>query len=101
MPPAPSRVYWTDKDEASAPIRKAREVVVGLLSSLTQMNEQITAERLAAWQLAGGQLVEAFPAQNAQMGSILDFSLASQAPRVTAGIAAGQLALKQIEALGW
>ncbi len=100
-PPTPTKVYWTDKSEPSRPIRKARQVVAGVVGALTQMNEQVTAERLAAWEARGGELAEAFPSQDAKMGSILDFSLAAQGPRVSAGIAAGQLALKQIAALGW
>lgn len=100
-PPAPSKVYWTDKNEPSAPKRKALQVVEGTAAALTQMNEQIAAERLAAWEARGGQLVEAFPAQTAQMGSILDFSVQTQSPRVSAGVAAGSLALKQVDALAW
>jgi predicted acylesterase/phospholipase RssA len=100
-PAVPSKVYVTSKDDPSKPKLKARAVVAGTVGALTQMNEQIAAERLAAWQAQGGRLVEAYPAQDAQMGSILDFSEAAQGPRIEAGKAAGALALKQIEALGW
>ena len=100
-PPTPTKVYWTDKTEPSASKRKALQVIEGTAAALTQMNEQIAAERLAAWEKTGGQLVEAYPAQTAQMGSILDFSVQAQAPRITAGAIAGALAALQVQNLGW
>ena len=100
-PLADMKPVWVDESEPDEPKLLARQVVGNFLGSVTSINENITAERLAAWEKQGGQLVEAYPAQDAQMGSILDFSKAAQAPRVLAGIRAGVLALQGIKALGW
>lgn len=81
--------------------RLARDVVGGLLAAMTQLNEQVASERLAAWEQRGGSLVEACPAQDAAMGSILDFSAAAQVSRIAAGRIAGAGAVGAASRAGW
>jgi predicted acylesterase/phospholipase RssA len=79
----------------------AREIAFSLFNNMTNRNESIEEERLKLFVSGGGQLVEAYPAQGSDLGSILDFSSAAQVPRVAAGHAAGLLALEQAKSLGW
>jgi predicted acylesterase/phospholipase RssA len=79
----------------------ARQVAMNTLGKITQMNESLNDARLVPWVAGGGQLVECYPAEDVEMGSILDFSDAAQVPRVQAGHAAAALALGQARTFGW
>jgi predicted acylesterase/phospholipase RssA len=79
----------------------ARQVAGNTLGKITQMNEALNDARLVPWVADGGQLVECYPAEDAPMGSILDFSDEAQAPRVAAGRTAALQALAKAQLLGW
>lgn len=92
---------WIDSQTPAPTPPPARQVAGSLLANITQLNESVTDRNMADWSQDGGQLAEAYPAKDTNMGSILDFSIEAQGPRVAAGIAAGKLALERIASLGW
>ena len=92
---------WIDDNTPEPPQPKCVEVAKNTLESLTMINEGMTAERIARWTGNGNCLVEAFPAQDVAMGSILDFSRAAQLPRIAGGHAAGALAVQNARLQGW